>query len=71
MRPVLDPGAGVVLVRDFGVVMPAPTGARARLCLTQCAKILVARNLHMPGGYAAVGEVLKPPSEDSPIMAWP
>ena len=32
--------------------------------------ILRAKKSHMPSGYAAVGEVLKPPSAFLPIMAW-
>ena len=39
------------------------------MCFTQSLKILMAMKAHMPGGYAAVGDVLNPPDFDRPIMA--
>ena len=35
----------------------------------QCRKMRSARKRHMPGGYAAVGEVLNPPPSACPIIA--
>ena len=36
----------------------------------QSSKILVANHSHIGGGYAAVGEVLKPPDSFFPMVFW-
>ena len=43
--------------RRLEEALPPPEGDPLKILLNQCWKILSARNLHMPAGYAAVGAV--------------
>ena len=48
---------GAVPDRSLEEAPPPPKGDPLKILLSQWLKIFVARNLHMPAGYAAVGAV--------------
>ena len=48
---------GAVPDRSLEEAPPPPKGDPLKILLNQWLKIFVARNLHMPAGYAAVGAV--------------
>ena len=58
---VLGPEEEVALDRRLEEALPLPKVDRLLILLNQWRKILSAKNLHIPGGYAAVGAVWKPP----------
>ena len=70
-----DDGAAVEVVERAGLrEKPIPKGAPLVFNLaltkkrTQLSKMRVAKKRHIPGGYAAVGAVLKPPFAFCPII---
>ena len=54
---VVEPEVSAVPDRRLEEALPPPEGDPLKILLNQCWKILSARNLHMPAGYAAVGPV--------------
>ena len=56
-RPVPELKVGAVPDRSLEEALPPPKGDPLKILLNQWLKMFVARNLHMPAGYAAVGAV--------------
>ena len=52
-----ETAVGPTVDRRLEEALPLPKVDRLPILLNQCRKILSARNLHIPAGYAAVGAV--------------